>query len=162
MSVSCKTNDSTHRFIPPIICFSRLLYFSSLCKRALNYCPESSLILYFVFLFLDYIDHFVNILLAGIMVKCFHHNTNGCLNARLVRQNVTSIAQSSATLDTVTVLCHVLVNIFVAHSGLGIVDTLLIESLVQTKVGYDCCDHNVGQQFATLFHICLNFAKKLH
>ena len=33
LSVSCKTNDSTHRFIPPDIYFSRLLYFPSYAKR---------------------------------------------------------------------------------------------------------------------------------
>ena len=55
--------------------------------------------------------------------------------------------------DTATVLCHVLVNILVAHSSLGIANTLFIECFVQTKVGHNGRDHSIGQQLATLFHI---------
>ena len=45
-------------------------------------------------LFADYADHFVNKLLAGVMVRRFHHHTHDRLGAGLTNQNTTSIAQS--------------------------------------------------------------------
>ena len=57
------------------------------------------------------------------------------------------------TTDTTAVLRHVLVYVLVAHSSLGITDTLLIKRFVQTKVGHDSRNHSIGQQLATLFHI---------
>ena len=57
------------------------------------------------------------------------------------------------TTDTTAVLRHVLVYVLVAHSSLGVTDTLLIKRFVQTKVGHDSRNHSIGQQLATLFHI---------
>src|SRR5699024_7721750 len=57
------------------------------------------------------------------------------------------------TTDTTGVLRHVLVYVLVAHSSLGVTDTLLIKRFVQTKVGHDSRNHSIGQQLATLFHI---------
>ncbi len=45
--------------------------------------------------------------------------------------------------DTTAILGHVLINILIAHSGLSIADTLLIESLVETKVGHNCGDNSI-------------------
>lgn len=55
--------------------------------------------------------------------------------------------------DTTAVLCHVLIDILVAHSGLGIVDALFVKSFIQTKVGHNGRDHSVSQQLPTFFHI---------
>ena len=44
-------------------------------------------------LFANHIDHFVNILLAGIMVRGFHHHANDRLSAGLTHQNTAGIAQ---------------------------------------------------------------------
>ena len=55
--------------------------------------------------------------------------------------------------DTATVFCHVLVNILVAHSSLGIANTLFIECFVQTKVGHDRGNDCIGQQLAALLHV---------
>ena len=55
--------------------------------------------------------------------------------------------------DTATVLRHVLVDILIAHSGLGIADTLFIECFVQTKIGHDSRNHSVGQQLTTFLHV---------
>lgn len=41
------------------------------------------------------------------------------------------------TTDTTAVLRHVLVYVLVAHSSLGVTDTLLIESLIQAKIGHN-------------------------
>ena len=57
------------------------------------------------------------------------------------------------TADTATVLCHILVNILIAHSGLCVADALLIKSLVQTKIGHDGRDHSIGQQLAAFLHV---------
>ena len=57
------------------------------------------------------------------------------------------------TADTAAIFRHVFVNILVAHSGLDVVDTLLVERLVQAEVRHDGSDHSVGQQFATLLHV---------
>ena len=57
------------------------------------------------------------------------------------------------TTDAAAVLSHVFINIFVANGSLGIADALLIERLVQTKVGHNCCNNGVGQQFTALLHI---------
>ena len=57
------------------------------------------------------------------------------------------------TTDTTAVLRHVLVYVLVAHSSLGVTDTLLIKRFVQTKVGHDSRNHSIGQQLAMLFHI---------
>ena len=45
--------------------------------------------------------------------------------------------------DTTAVLCHVLVNILVAHGGLSIADALFVKSLIQTKVGHNCGDNGI-------------------
>ena len=47
------------------------------------------------------------------------------------------------TADTAAVLSHVLINILIADSGLSVTDTLLIESLVETKVGHNCGDNSI-------------------
>ena len=57
------------------------------------------------------------------------------------------------TTDAAAVLSHVLVDILITNRGLGITDALLIECLVQTKVGHNCCNNGVGQQFTALFHV---------
>jgi len=57
------------------------------------------------------------------------------------------------TANTAAVLCHVLIDVLVAHSGLSITNALLIESLVQTKVGHDSRDHGVVHQLAVLLHV---------
>ena len=57
------------------------------------------------------------------------------------------------TTDTTAVLRHVLVYVLVAHSSLGVTDTLLIKRFVKTKVGHNSRNHSIGQQLATLFHI---------
>ena len=57
------------------------------------------------------------------------------------------------TTDTAAVLCHVLVDILIAHSGLGIANALFVKSLIQTKVGHNGSNNGVGQELATLFHI---------
>ena len=44
-------------------------------------------------LFANHIDYFVHILLAGIMVRCFHHHTYDRLSTGSTRQNTTSIAK---------------------------------------------------------------------
>ena len=55
--------------------------------------------------------------------------------------------------DTAGVFRHVLVDVLVAHSGLGVADALLIKSLIQAKVGHDRGNDGVGQKFATLLHV---------
>ena len=57
------------------------------------------------------------------------------------------------TADTAAVFSHVLIDILVAHSGLGVADALLIKSLIQTKVGHDRGNDGIGQQLATLLHV---------
>ena len=57
------------------------------------------------------------------------------------------------TTDTAAALCHILVNILVAHSGLGITDSLLIEGLVEAKVGHDRSDNRIIHQLTVLFHV---------
>ena len=57
------------------------------------------------------------------------------------------------TTNTAAVLSHILVNILVAHSGLGVADPLLIKSLIQAKVGHDRGNDGIGQQLATLLHV---------
>ena len=47
------------------------------------------------------------------------------------------------TADTAAVLGHILINILIADSGLNVTDTLLIESLVETKVGHNCGDNSI-------------------
>ena len=55
--------------------------------------------------------------------------------------------------DAAAVLLHILVNVLVAHGGLGVVDAQLVKGLVQAKVGHDGGDHRVGDQLAPLLHI---------
>ena len=55
--------------------------------------------------------------------------------------------------DAAAVLLHILIHIFVAHGGLGVVDAQLVKGLVQAKVGHDGGDHRVGDQLAPLLHI---------
>src|SRR5699024_1785028 len=69
-----------------------LLYFPFYAKRLWE-LPESSLTLCLISLFADYIDHFINILLASIMVRCFHHDTHHRFSTGFAHQNTTSIAQ---------------------------------------------------------------------
>ena len=57
------------------------------------------------------------------------------------------------TTDTAAVLCHILVNILVAHGSLSITNALLIKRFVQTKVRHNGRNHSIGQQLATLFHV---------
>ena len=57
------------------------------------------------------------------------------------------------TANAATVLCHILIDILIAHGSLGIVDALLIKCLVQTKVGHNGRDNGIVQQLATLLHI---------
>ena len=57
------------------------------------------------------------------------------------------------TADAAAVLGHILVDVLVAHSGLGVADALLIKSLIQAKVGHDRGNDGIGQQFATLLHV---------
>ena len=47
------------------------------------------------------------------------------------------------TADTAAVLDHILINILIADSGLSVTDTLLIESLVEAKVGHNCGDNSI-------------------
>ena len=56
------------------------------------------------------------------------------------------------TADTAAVLDHILINILIADSGLSVTDTLLIESLVETKVGHNCGDNSIFP-FLDLPHI---------
>ena len=44
-------------------------------------------------LFANHTDHFIHILLAGIVVRCFHHDTDHRLGTGFTHQNATSIAQ---------------------------------------------------------------------
>ena len=39
--------------------------------------------------------------------------------------------------NAAAVLSHVLIDVLVAHSGLGVADALLIESLIQAKIGHN-------------------------
>ena len=55
--------------------------------------------------------------------------------------------------DTAAILSHVLVDILITNSGLGVANALFIECLVQTKVGHNGSNNSVGQQFTTLFHV---------
>ena len=55
--------------------------------------------------------------------------------------------------DAAAVFRHILIHILVAHGGLGVVDALLIKSLVQAEVGHDGGDDRVGDKLAALFHI---------
>ena len=57
------------------------------------------------------------------------------------------------TADTAAVFHHVLIYIFVSHSCFRVVDSKLIEGLVQTEVGHDGGDNSVGQQLTALFHV---------
>ena len=50
-------------------------------------------------------------------------------------------------------LHHVLVDVLVAHLGLGVVDAQLVEGLVQAEIGHDGGDHGVHQQLAPLLHV---------
>ena len=55
--------------------------------------------------------------------------------------------------NTAAVLSHILIDVLVTHSGLGVADALLIKSLIQAKVGHDRGNDGIGQQFATLLHV---------
>ena len=57
------------------------------------------------------------------------------------------------TTDTTAILCHILIDVLISNGSLCIADALLIECLVQTKVGHNCCNNGVGQQFTALLHI---------
>ena len=45
--------------------------------------------------------------------------------------------------DAAAVFRHILIHILVAHGGLGVVDALLIKSLVEAKVGHNCGDNSI-------------------
>ena len=55
--------------------------------------------------------------------------------------------------DTVAGLDHILVNVLVSDLGLVIIDTDLVESLVQTEVGHYGSNDLVVEELASLFHI---------
>ena len=55
--------------------------------------------------------------------------------------------------DAAAVFRHILIHILVAHGGLGIVNALLIKSLVQAEVGHNGGDDRVGDKLAALLHI---------
>ena len=55
--------------------------------------------------------------------------------------------------DTAAVLSHVLVDVLVAHSSLGVANALLIERLVEAKVGHNSRDYGVVHQLAVLLHV---------
>jgi len=57
------------------------------------------------------------------------------------------------TTNAAAVFNHLFIDIFVAHSGLSVTDTLLIKCFVQTKVGHDRSNNCIIQQFAAFFHI---------
>ena len=57
------------------------------------------------------------------------------------------------TTNAAAVLGHVLVNILVAHSGLSVVEPLLVKGLIQTEVGHDSSDHGVVHQLAVFLHV---------
>ena len=55
--------------------------------------------------------------------------------------------------DAAAVLGHVLVDVLVAHRGLGVADARLVQRLVQPEVGHDGGDDGVADQLAALLHI---------
>ena len=55
--------------------------------------------------------------------------------------------------DAAAVLGHVLVDVFVAHGGLGVADARLVQRLVQAEVGHDGGHDGVADQLAALLHI---------
>ena len=83
----------------------------------------------------------------------FHHFQTGqdtiTRAGILAEDNMTTLL----TADTAAVLSHVLIDVLITHCSLGITNTLLIESLVQTKVGHDRGNDSIGQQLASLLHV---------
>ena len=57
------------------------------------------------------------------------------------------------TTDAAAVLGHVLVNILVAHSGLGVADALFVKGLVQTEVGHHGRDDGIVHQLAMFLQV---------
>ena len=55
--------------------------------------------------------------------------------------------------DAVTVVHHLLVDVFIAHRGLDIVHADLVQRLVQPQVGHDGGDDGIIEQFAPLLHV---------
>ena len=55
--------------------------------------------------------------------------------------------------DPAAVLHHVLVDVFVAYLGLGVVDAQFVEGLVQTEVAHHRGDHGVHQELTPLLQI---------
>ena len=75
----------------------------------------------------------------------FHHlqtGQNTITGACVLREDDMA---APLTTDTAAVLGHILVDILIAYCSLGVADTLLIESLVQTEVGHNGRNHSVGQ-----------------
>ena len=61
-------------------------------------------------LFANHVDHFINILLACIVVRCFHHNTNHRLSAGLTHQNTAGIAQSLSNFRHCFLHCRIILS----------------------------------------------------
>ena len=55
--------------------------------------------------------------------------------------------------ETAAVGCHILINILIAHGGLGIIDTALVKGFVKAEIGHDRGNHGVHQQLAPFLHI---------
>ena len=55
--------------------------------------------------------------------------------------------------QTAAVGHHVLVDVLVAHGGLGVADVQLVEGLVQAEVAHDGGDHGVAQELAPLLQV---------
>ena len=55
--------------------------------------------------------------------------------------------------DAVAVVHHLLVHVFITHSGLDVVHADLVQRLVQPQVGHDGGDNGVVQQLAPLLHV---------
>ena len=66
LSVSSKTNDSTHRFYIPIV--TPLVYYTFLLPYKSTFLPVSPFPLCFISLLIDHIYHSINIFLASVVV----------------------------------------------------------------------------------------------
>ena len=70
-------------------------------------------------LFANHVVHFVNILLAGVVIRCFHHHTHQRIDAGFPNKDASGVPQHLChSLDDSLHLRVILGGFFIAHSDI--------------------------------------------
>ena len=118
-------------------------------------CFATQPCLHFIALFANHVDYFVHVLLADIMVRCFHHDTDHRLGAGFTHQNTACITQCFCHflygfLHNRVILCCLLIR----HADMDVHHIVFSKCTIKCRKcgGADCSKSARCQVLDNFFH----------